>query len=125
MFGNLGEFADIDKENDSFLFLAGQGTRTGDSLQTVFRVQKRGDRQVADRAKLAGKAHIIIDADTFDRLDLVGVWRGRLLSCETMRTRQVVQRPFPPQTDWCGILPILLASRIVVPRDTRTLRPFG
>ena len=73
MFRNLGEFADINKQNDGLLFLAGQGTGAGDPLKTVFRVQQRGDRQVAGWSKLAGKAHIIVNPDTFDRLDLMGV----------------------------------------------------
>ncbi len=42
-----------------------------------------------------------------------------------MRTRQVEQRPRPPQTAACGMLPMRLASRIVLPGWMLTVLPSG
>ena len=76
MFGDLGELANVNKQDDGFLLLAGQGARAGDPFETVFRVQKRGNRYIPCRAKLAGKPHIIINPDTLDGAHLMRVrWR--------------------------------------------------
>jgi hypothetical protein len=42
-----------------------------------------------------------------------------------IRTRQVEQRPRPPQMDTCGTPPIRLASSTLKPRGIATARPSG
>ena len=71
--GNLGELADIHKQNDGLLLLACQGAGAGDTGKAVLRVQQRRDRDAFRWPQLAGKAHILIDTDTLNGFHLMRI----------------------------------------------------
>ena len=68
----------INKQNDCFLLLAGQGAGAGCLCQIVVRVQQRRDADIALWTDLAGKANITVEVETFDRPCFMRIGRQQL-----------------------------------------------